>query len=125
MMRSLVATLISLAFALPAFGKTHNNTYSVPCSQLWDAVQDTIRNSGNYTLVLADSNQMTASYNIKGTIHGRTNSVHLEAQGSSCEMQVQSSFSGVFQADADDFKNRVDQSLAKLKASKTSEPAKP
>jgi hypothetical protein len=125
MMRSVVVALILLIVVVPAFGKTHNETYQVSCSELWSAVQDTIKNSGNYTLVLADNAQKTAAFNISGAIHSRTISVHLEPKGDGCEMQNQTSFSGVFQNDAGDFKSRVEQSLAKLKAANPTEPAKP
>ena len=125
MMRPMLLALISLMVAVPAFGKLHKDSFPVPCNQLWDAVQDTIKNSGNYTPVLADNTQMTASFHIGGAIHSRDLSVHLEPQGAGCEMQTQTSFSGVFQSDAGDFKSRVEQSLAKLKGAQTSEPAKP
>jgi len=34
--------------AVPAFGSAHNDTDPVPCSELWAAVKDNLRNSGNY-----------------------------------------------------------------------------
>jgi hypothetical protein len=59
---------------------------------------------------------MTASYNIGGNLTGkRINTVLLNAQGDSCEMQIQTAFSGLGNNDAGDFKKRVDESLAKLK----------
>lgn len=124
MMRLMVVALVSLTVAAPAFAKTHNSAYPVSCGEVWGAVQDTIKNSGGYSLVVADNTQMTASYTINGAIRHRENSVHLEPQGTNCEMQVQSSYSGMAHDDAGDFKNRVDQSLAKLKGSPPSEPAK-
>jgi len=125
MMRSMIVALLTLMVAVPAFGKVHKDAFPVPCSDLWDAVQDTIKNSGNYTPILADNAQMTASFHIGGAIHSRDLSVHLEPQGSGCEMQTSTSFSGVFQSDAGDFKSRVEQSLAKLKGSKPADAAKP
>jgi hypothetical protein len=92
---------------------------------LWDAVQDTIKNSGAYSLVVADNNAMTASYTINGALRHRENSVHLETQGTNCEMQIQSSYSGLAHDDAGDFNKRVAESLAKLNAPKPSDPAKP
>ena len=114
-------TMIVVAFILlisitPVMGGVHKNDYSVPCSQLWDAVMDTIKNSGHYTLILADDKQMTASYHISGAIHSRDISVHLEPQGDGCQMQTSTAFSGLMQNDAGDFKSRVEQSLANLKA---------
>ena len=125
MMRFMVVALMSLTFAMPALGKTHKDSYPVPCSELWDAVQDTIKNSGSYSLVVADNTQMTASYTINGALRHRENSVHLDPQGASCEMQTQSSYSGLAHDDAGDFKTRVEASLAKLKGAKPADPAKP
>jgi hypothetical protein len=121
----MIVALLTLVVAVPAFGKVHKDVFPVPCSDLWDAVQDTIKNSGSYTPILADNTQMTAAFHIGGAIHSRDLSVHLEPQGSGCEMQTSTSFSGVFQSDAGDFKSRVEQSLAKLKGSKPAEAARP
>jgi hypothetical protein len=126
MMKSVVVTLMSLIVALPAFGKTHKDIFSVPCSELWPAVKDTLRNSGKYGIIGIDNTEMTASYNIGGTLaQKRINSVVLNSKGSSCEMQTQTAYSGLVHNDAADFKKRVEESLAKLKGSKPAEPAKP
>ena len=125
MRKTLLAILIWLVAVQPAFAKLHKDSYSVPCSELWNAVQDTIKNGGYYTLVVADDKQMTVSFHISGAIHSRTISTHLEAQSSGCELQTETAFSGLMQNDAGDFKSRVDQSLAKLKASPPAEALKP
>jgi hypothetical protein len=75
---------------------------------------------------------MTASYNVKHAAHvtitgaalQRTNHVTLVSKGTSCEMQVVSNYSGFEHDDKGDFKKRVDESLAKLKAPTPSQPAK-
>ena len=54
----------------------------------------------------------------------RTNRVTLVPKGAVCEMQVVSNFSGWEHNDQGDFRKRVDESLAKLKTAKPSEPAK-
>jgi len=123
--RLAVVALMSLALAVPAFGKAHKDTYPVPCSQLWAAVKDTLKNSGNYGIIASDDTAMTASYNVGESFRQRTNSVALSSQGTGCEMQVQSAYRGLAHDDAGDFKKRVDGSLAKLKDSKPSQPAKP
>jgi hypothetical protein len=125
MTKSAVVALISLTLALPGFAKTHQDTYPVPCSELWNAIQETLKNSGNYSIVVADSTQMTAAYTINGALRHRENSVHLNPQGTSCEMQTESSYSGLAHDDAGDFKRRVDESLAKLKASTATDATKP
>jgi hypothetical protein len=133
MMRFVVVGLLSLSVVVPAFGAAHKENYPVPCSELWAAVKDTLGNPANYSLVSTDNNQMTASYDVKHAVHTsitgaalqRTNSVALNSQGTGCEMQVHSNYSGWNHSDAGDFKKRVDESLAKLKAAKPSEPAKP
>src|SRR5271167_4574957 len=124
---------MSLALALPAFGKTYKSTYPVPCSELWGAVKDALSNPENYNVVESDDTKMTAYYNVKhsahvnvsGAILQRTNHVTLVPNGTGCEMQVVSNYSGWEHNDQGDFKTRVDQSLAKLKTSTPSGPAKP
>jgi len=125
MKKVMVVAFISLIAIAPALGKIHKDDYSEPCGELWTAVMDTINNSGHYTLVLADDKQMTASYHISGAIHSRDVSVHLEPQGTGCEMQTSTAFSGLMQNDAGDFKSRVDQSLAKLQGTPSSGVTKP
>jgi hypothetical protein len=118
-------SLVSLA--LPAFGKTYKSTYPVPCTQLWDAVKDTLANPDNYNVLDTDDAQMNASYNVKhaahvnvtGAILQRTNHVTLVSKGTGCEMQVVSNFSGWEHNDQGDFKKRVDESLAKPKPTST------
>ncbi len=133
MMKSLVVVLMSLALALPAFGKTYKSTYTVPCSEVWGAVKDTLSNPENYSVVESDDTQMKASYDVKHSAHvnisgaalQRTNHVTLVSKGTGCEMQVVSNYSGWEHNDKGDFKTRVDESLAKVKESKPSDPAKP
>jgi hypothetical protein len=133
MMKTLVVALMSLALALPAFGKTYKSTYSVPCSEVWGAVKDTLSNPENYSVVESNDTQMTASYDVKHSAHvnisgaalQRTNHVTLVSKGTGCEMQVVSNYSGWEHNDKGDFKTRVDESLAKVKESKPSESAKP
>jgi hypothetical protein len=100
--------------------------YSLPCSGLWPAVKDTLRNSGKYGILAIDNTEMTASFVIGGTLNQkRINSVVLNAKGdAACEMQVQSAYSGFTNDDAGDFKKRVDKSLAQLQPAQPA-PAKP
>ncbi len=133
MMKHLVLALMSLSLALPVFGKTYKSTYSVPCSEVWGGVKVTLSVPENYAVVESDDANMTATYRVKHAVHvtitetvlQRKNKVTLVPQGPTCEMQVVSNYSGVEHNDRDDFKKRVDESLAKLKAVQSSEPAKP
>jgi hypothetical protein len=125
MMKVAVSSLILLAFVVPTFGKAHIETYPIACTELWPAVKDVLRNSGNYGIVSMDNTEMMASYNFAGAIRQRTNSVLLNAKGTSCEMQIQSSYRGIAHDDAGDFKKRVDEALVKLKGSTPADPAKP
>lgn len=113
------ASLILLAWTtIPALASTHKETFNVSCNELWRAVKDTLRNSGKYGIIAIDNTEMTASYNMGGNLTGkRTNSVVLNSKdnGASCELQVQTAFSGLVNNDAGDFKKRVDESLARLK----------
>jgi hypothetical protein len=118
--------LMLLVVAGPSFAKTHKEMYSVSCGVLWPAVKDTLRNSGKYGILGIDNGEMTASFVIGGSLTGkRINSVVLNAKGDSCEMQVQTAFSGLVNNDEGDFKKRVDESLAKQQASPPAAPAKP
>jgi hypothetical protein len=117
MKRFAVAALMVLIVAAPSFAKTHKETYSVPCTTLWPAVKDTLRNSGKYGIISIDNEDSTASFNIGGTLTGkRVNSVVLNTKPEGCEMQVQTAFSGLVNNDEADFKKRVDASLEKLKS---------
>jgi len=128
---SLLLTSAALAALLmtattQAHAKTHKDTYAIPCSTLWPAVKDTLRNSGKYGIIGISNEEMTASYNIGGNLtQKRTNSVLLNSVPTGCEMQVQTAFSGFVNNDASDFKARVDASLAKLKAAAPAADAKP
>jgi len=115
MKRYAVVVLMLLMVAGPSFAKTHKDTYSVPCTTLWPAVKDALRNSGKYGILGIDNTEMTASYVIGGSLGGkRINSVVLNGKGDTCEMQVQTAFTGLAHDDAGDFKKRVNESLAKL-----------
>jgi hypothetical protein len=132
MMRSLVVALIALSVAMPAFGKTYKTTYPNACSELWPAVREVLSNEDNYAVVSSDDAQMTAIYDVKHSTHvnisgallQRKNHVTLVSQGTGCEMQVVSNYSGWEHNDQGDFKTRVEESLAKLKGTNPAEPAK-
>jgi hypothetical protein len=124
-MRRFAVAALLLIVASPSFAKTHKDMYSVPCGTLWPAVKDTLRNSGKYGILGLDNTEMTASFAIGiGAIgQKRINSVVLNAKGDTCEMVVQSGFSGLTNDDAGDFKKRVDKSL--LAQQQPAPPAKP
>jgi hypothetical protein len=125
MKRFLIAALMIFMVAGPSYAKTHREVYSISCNTLWPAVKDTLRNSGKYGILSIDNEDMTASFNIGGTLAAkRTNSVMLNSKGdSSCEMQIQTAFSGLTNNDEGDFKKRVDESLEKLKSNPPATPA--
>ena len=129
--------LLMLAVALPAFGKTYKTTYPMSCTELWNAVKDTLGNpDNNYDVKASDDTAMHADYDVKHAAHvtvtgvftQRQNHVTLVSKGNVCEMQVVSNFSGWEHTDRGDFKKRVEESLVKLKsgppgAEKAAEPA--
>jgi len=122
--KRLAVLALLLAVAVPAVAKTHKDEYTIPCSTLWPAVKDTIRNSGKYGIISITNDEMTASYNIGGNLTGkRINTVLLNPQGSGCEMQIQTAYSGLVNNDASDFKKRVDESLIKLQGTQPAPPA--
>jgi hypothetical protein len=131
--RHVVVALISLALALPAFGKTSKSTYPVACSELWGAVKDVLSNAENYNVEESSDNLMSASYKVKhaahvtvsGAVLQRANHVTLVSKGTECELQVKSNYSGFEHNDSGDFRKRVEESFAKLKEAKPAEPAQP
>lgn len=131
--RIAVLALMFLVLALAVFGETYKDSYPIPCSDLWPAVKDALSNPDNYTVVKSDEGKMTVTYKVKHTAHvtitgavlQRNNKVTLVPKGTSCEMQVVSNYSGFEHDDRGDFKKRVDESLAKPKAAKPADPAKP
>jgi hypothetical protein len=130
-MRLVVAVLMSLALAVPAFGKTSKTTYPAACGELWGAVKDTLSNLENYNVEESDDTLMTAAYKVKHNVHvtvagavlQRANHVALVSKGTECEMQVKSNYSGFEHDDSGDFRKRVEESFAKLKAAP--QPAQP
>jgi hypothetical protein len=116
--------LLLASVEIPALAKTHSDMFDVSCKELWPAVKDTLRNSGKYGIIGIDNTEMTASYNIGGALGGkRINSLVLNEKGTGCELQVQTAYSGLIHNDEGDFRKRVEDSLAKLKAAKTAAPA--
>jgi hypothetical protein len=130
--RFAVLALLSFVSAIPAFGKTYKSTYPNPCSEIWPAVKETLSNPDNYAVVESDDAKMTASYNVKHSVHTnisgallqRTNKVTLVPKGTGCEMEIVSNYRGWEHDDKGDFKKRVDEVLAKPKDTKPSEPTK-
>ncbi len=129
----MVVALISLALALPSFGKTSKNTYPAPCSEMWGAVKDVLSNAENYNVEESNDSLMTATYKVKHAAHvtvsgallQRANHVALVSKGAECEMQVKSNYSGFEHDDSGDFRKRVEESFAKPKGPKPAEPAQP
>ena len=123
MVRSTLYALAIFAFTLPLFGATHKEVFPNACSDIWAAVKDTLGNPENYTIKIADESRMTASYDVKhsahvsitGALRQRANTVSLKSNGTGCQMEVQSNYSGFEHNDAADFVKRVKESLAKLK----------
>jgi hypothetical protein len=127
-MKKMVLVILLMTLATPGFASTHKDTYNVPCSTLWAALKDTLRNSGKYGIIGIDNAEMTASYNMGGNLTGkRINSAVLNSigNGNGCELQVQTAFSGLANNDAGDLKKRVDASLAKLGGTAAPEPTAP
>lgn len=131
--RLVFAALIPLALALPLQVETYKSTYPDPCNILWSAVKDTLSQQDHYNVKNTDDAAMSADYQPKHEVHfdvsgvvlQRENHVRLAPKGPGCEMQVVSNYSGWGHNDKGDFKKRVDESLAKLKAAPTAKPAEP
>ena len=95
------AAVLSLLLVGPGFSKTHKDMFETPCPTLWLAVKDTLRNSGKYGILAINNEEMTASYNIGGALTGqRHNSLILNGKGNTCELQIQSVYTGLVNNDA-------------------------
>ena len=110
---------------MPGFAKTHKDTFDTSCDRLWLALKDTLRNSGKYGIIAVSNEELTASYNIGGFLTGkRINSAVLNKKAENrCEMQTQTSFSGLVNHDYGDLIKRVKESLEKLDAAPRENPA--
>jgi hypothetical protein len=125
LLKKIAPLALAIGVATPALAKTHKFNYSQPCNVLWPAVKDTLRNSGKYGIIGISNEELTASYNIGGFLTGkRINSLVLNTIPTGCELQVQTSYSGLVNDDVDALKKRVDESLTKL-GSTAQPPAKP
>lgn len=127
-MKRFVLLALLLTLAVQGFASTHRDTFNVPCNELWRALKDTLRNSGKYGIIAIDNAEMTASYNMGGNLTmKRVNSAVLNSKdnGASCELQVQTAFSGLVNNDAGDLKKRVNESLVKLKGEPLPNPSTP
>jgi hypothetical protein len=127
-MKRFVLLVMLLAFAVPAFASTHRDNFNVSCNELWRALKDTLKNSGKYGIISIDNAEMTASYNMGGNLMAkRTNSAVLNKKdnGASCELQIQTAYSGLVNDDAGDLKKRVTESLVRLKDQPLPDPVAP
>jgi hypothetical protein len=121
----MVVVLLLFVLAVPAFAKPRNDVYPVSCSDLWDAVKDTLGNAGNYRVMAIDDVAMSASYLIVGATQQHVNSVELNPKDNGCQLQVKAPESVSMSDDETPFRKRVGQSLAKLNPAKPAAPAKP
>jgi len=96
--------------------------YSMACSALWPAVKMPSATQGSTAYWHRQrGDDVLVCYG--GTLGGkRINSAVLNAKGDTCELQVQTAYSGLIHDDAGDFKKRVDESLAKLQPSQPAPP---
>ena len=116
MKQVVVVMLAILCLALPLSGKTHKDQFNAPCADVWAAVKATVADTNHYAVLVTDEANMALSYKIKGAVRDRSNSVNLAPKDGGCEMQTNSEYSGLLHSDADDFKTRVTDALAKVKA---------
>lgn len=116
MKRSLVVALLVLIFAFPAFAKPHNDKSPDKCSDLWIAVNDTLGNADNYSILGSDPVRMRVSFVVVGGLFPATNVIYLTPKEKKCELNVNMGFTG----NDDEFalRSRVHRSLKKLQEAK-------
>ena len=106
-----------LALATPAFAKP----YSLPCSDLWSAVTDTLGNPGNYKILASDNEPMKASFIVVGSLYPVVNAVFLKPKGNGCELEIRMGFTG--NDDEGALRSQVNRAVAKRKAANQPKPA--
>jgi len=119
--RFAMAAVMMLALALPVWADGYKNTYPDPCSVVWSAVKDTLGQQAYYDTKNVDDAQMNADFQMKyqtkvqvqGVNIQRVNHVTLAPKGSGCELQVTPTYYGWSRYDVNDFKKRLEASLAK------------
>lgn len=119
--RFLLAVLLPI-LAMPALASTHKEMYDVPCSTLWAALKDALRNSGKYRIVSLDNSEMISSFDIGNDQRVNSAALNSKDNGNSCELQIQTVPNGMLSNDAGNLKKRVDESLARLKAAPPANP---
>lgn len=103
---------VLLIFAVPAFAKSHKSKSPILCSELWNAVTQTLKNPNDYTLIATNGSQMKAVFSVFGARFPQIDSVRLKSRKGSCELQIRMGFTG-----SDDewaLRRRVKRALDKL-----------
>ena len=111
-MPKLLVLSLLLVFSTPVFAKPA----SVPCSELWAAVTDTLSDHGNYTINAIDDAQMKASFVVVGSLFRAVNSLYLKDKGHGCDLEVRMGFTG--NEDESALRSRVRRAVAKRMAAK-------
>jgi hypothetical protein len=125
MTKPYVVVFFLLVFAVPAFGKPDTNVYPVPCSDLWNAVKDTLGNTGSYNVMEKDEDQQTALFVFTGSTRVLVEFVSLNSTENGCELLMKVK-SGVQKVEYEStFLKRVGKALDKLKEAKPAKPEKP
>lgn len=112
---SIIAALLILSLPLPAYARTTKEHFNLPCTAVWAAVTDTLRNSGIFEPITIDAAAMKATYkagdssdNFKNSV---TDSASLTPQGDRCELEIDAPSDGLFENDARDLLYRVQRDL--------------
>lgn len=100
------------------FVKVHSETFDVTCKALWSALNDTLENSGKYTIVSTDAPDMMAIYGVgRGKKEaGRMDYVVLRPQENSCALQLIETFNLGFGSDVGGLNKRVKESLLRAQS---------
>ena len=117
-MRIVLAVLIALILALPAWAKPKPDVYPVSCDVLWTAIKSTLQNPQDYGVLYLNDLSENASFVIVGNLVRYTQHVSLTEQGDGCKMKLAMLQVGADNTDERAFLKRVKKSLIKLQSTK-------
>ncbi len=115
--RSLLLPLL-LITAAPAFARSHPAKPPVPCSDVWNAVTQTLDDSREYTIIFVDGSQMRAVFSVFAARFPQIDAVKLKPHQGTCELNIRMGFTG--NDDEWAFRRRVNRSLQRLETAKVS-----
>ncbi|HWE83454.1 MAG TPA: hypothetical protein VG267_00815 [Terracidiphilus sp.] len=124
MVRTYASGLLMLCLAVPTFAKPKTaepvkGVYPVSCDDLWAAVKNTLGNRANYALESVNDLDLHASFIVIGDLIVYTDRVTLIPKEGGCSIKEDIGEVGAENVNWRAFHKRLGQSLAKMRAAKS------